>query len=126
MSSCGYFDPLHFTESNIGDFKKVERDLIVDVISGIYIFGEHPLKGELKPSDPCILIFKDVVSSCRKISLYTSDRKNFTGEILAEEMSDEPLRGRAYKKYSIEGVSSFPPGWLIWDIEAASFSLEMR
>ncbi|WP_017324318.1 hypothetical protein [Synechococcus sp. PCC 7336] len=124
MITENYFEDLHFTECNIGEFSFSDKDLYVNIDSGLYIFGEHPLKGIIQPSDSCIAIFKNVIYSHRILALYSEDRKGFTGEKIVDKNIAQPSEGQNYKRFSIEGVSKNPPAWLTWDIDAASFMLE--
>ena len=124
----GYFDEIHFNECKIRGFEFIGRDLIIDIISYLYISRNHPLSGTLKSTDPCRLIFKNVISSVRLFDEYDEsipgrykpekkiiDKLNNITNLDDEIISDE---------YYIEGFLQSPKGWLTWDICAEKFYLD--
>jgi hypothetical protein len=122
----GYFDELHFTESNISGFEFLESDLVITIDSGLVIYGEHPLTDSHKMSDPCRLVFKNIVSSKRYLDIYAGDPKvdGFKeSKTIIDNISPVSV-GLPCKEYSLEGLLLDPKAWLTWDILAEDFYLD--
>ena len=122
----GYYDEIHFTESNINGFEFLDGDLIIDIESGLAIYGEHPLADSLKMSEPCRLIFKNVTSSQRDLDIYAGDPKK-DGFKETKTIIDE-LNVPSHKlsqEYGVEGVLLKEPiAWIDWKITAEEFYLD--
>ncbi|RKZ39915.1 MAG: hypothetical protein DRR16_31665 [Candidatus Parabeggiatoa sp. nov. 3] len=123
----GYFDELHFTESTISDFKFLGNDLIIHIESGLAIYGEHPLSGNLTMSESCHVIFKNVIFSERDLDIYAGDPKTdgFKGTQKIIDDVNQPATDKNYQEYSIEGVLlQKPTAWVTWDIVAEEFYID--
>ncbi|WP_377479919.1 MAG: hypothetical protein P2A85_11425 [Microcoleus anatoxicus] len=122
----GFYEDIHFTESNISGFSFVEKDLIIKIHSGLAIYPPHPLANRHTMSEPCCLIFKNVISSQRMFSIYAGDPKT-DGFKETQTISDnvatlEPHK--VYEEYGVEGVLLEPKAWISWDIVAEEFYLD--
>ena len=117
----GYYDEIHFTESNISGFKFVDGDLIIDIESGLALYGEHPLADSLKMSEPCRLIFKNVTSSQRYLAIYAGNPKT-DGFKENKTIVDDVTKSSSIKssqEYGVEGVlRTEPQAWIDWSITA--------
>lgn len=129
----GYFDELHFTESNIEKFEFIGCDLIVNIMFGLAIFRSHPLFGKHKFSETCKVIFKNVVFSKILIDEYdeysTSEGfKAFNGfkdeKEIIHQLECKSAANVNYEEYGIEGVLQHPKAWVTWDIMAEEFYLD--
>jgi hypothetical protein len=121
------FDDLQFTESNISGFQFSGNDLMVDIHSGLEIYGNHPLSETHKTSDPCRLIFKNVVSSKRILDIYAGDPKTDgfkESQTIIDETPISQKTENSYEDYLVEGVLYEPKSWLTWFITAESFYLD--
>jgi hypothetical protein len=123
----GYFDELHFTESNISGFEFLGNDLIIHIESGLAIYGEHPLSDSQTMSEPCHLIFKNVIFSERTLNIYAGDPKidGFKGrQKIIDDVNQAANDKKNYQEYSIEGVLQTPKAWVTWDIVAEEFYID--
>ncbi len=122
----GYFDDLHFTESNISGFQFSGKDLVITIDSGLAIYDEHPLKDHHRMSDPCRLVFKNVVSSQRHLDIYAGDPKTdgFRESKTVTDKLNNDSTSQSYEEYSLEGVLLQPKAWVTWDILAEDFYLD--
>ena len=123
----GYYDEIHFTESYISEFKFVDGDLIINIESGLAIYGEHPLADSLKMSEPCCLMFKNVASSQRYLAIYAGDpkidgfkeRKTITDDI------NQSVSSKSCQEYIVEGMLlTEPKAWIEWTITAEEFYVD--
>lgn len=123
----GYFDELHFTESNIEKFDIVGSDIVVHILSGLEIYGSHPLSSTHQRSEPCQLRFKNVVLSQLIIDEYAGnpnqdgfkERREIIHQLDNLEQSDIK-----YEDYSLEGILQDPQAWIDWYITAEEFYLD--
>ncbi|MBD2743748.1 hypothetical protein [Coleofasciculus sp. FACHB-1120] len=122
----GFYDDIHFTESNISGFNIVGNDLMIDIHSGLEIYPPHPLANSHTMSAPCCLIFKNVVSSQRTFSIYAGDPKKdgFKETKKVFDKVSEPEPNKAYEEYGVEGVLLEPKAWISWKIIAEEFSVD--
>lgn len=125
----GYYDEIHFTESNISGFEFVDGDLIINIKSGLAIYGEHPLADSLKMSEPCRLIFKNVTSSQRELDIYAGDPKTDgfkeTKAITDEINSNSSFASKSCQEYGVEGIFITEPlAWVDWRITAEEFYVD--
>lgn len=127
MKIENHFDALHFTECDIEGFELSHFDLTVMIARGLHIFDDHSLKDVIGPNDPCRAHFLGVVYAHRSLDIYTPDRSGFAGTQNIIDLDRRlPLeQAQATKRFSIEGVWKTPPAWMQWDIDAASFVLEV-
>lgn len=123
----GYYDEIHFTESNISGFEFVDKDLIINIKSGLAIYGEHPLADSLKMTEPCRLMFKNVASSQRYLAIYAGDPKvdGFKErKIITDELNSSPS-SESSQEYGVEGVLlTEPQAWVDWKITAEEFYVD--
>lgn len=122
----GYYDDIHFTESNIGGFEYVENNLIIEIDSGLEIYPPHPLASSHTMADPCKLIFTNVISSKRDLDLYAGDPKTdgFKGrEIIIDKASQLEVE-EPYQEYGVEGVLLPANAWVTWEIIAEDFFVD--
>lgn len=129
----GYFDELHFTESNIEKFEFIKCDLIVNIKSGLTIFRSHPLSSTHKFAESCKVIFKNVVFSRLIIDEYdestTSNGSKASNSFKEEkkiihQLDCKPEANVNYEEYGIEGLLLHPKSWVTWDIVAEEFYLD--
>jgi len=122
----GFYDDIHFTESNISGFNIVGSDLMIDIHSGLEIYSPHPLANSHTITDPCRLIFKNVVSSKRTFSIYAGDPKTdgFKETKTISDNVSKPEFHKAYEEYGVEGVLLEPKAWISWDIIAEEFYVD--
>lgn len=123
----GYYDEIHFTESNISGFEFVDGDLIINIESGLVVGEEHPLADSLKMSEPCRLIFQNVTSSQRDLDIYAGDPKTdgFRESKTIVDDVNSVLSSESSQEYGIEGVwLTEPKAWITWDISAESFCVD--
>ncbi|MEG4345711.1 hypothetical protein QUB70_20890 [Microcoleus sp. A003_D6] len=122
----GFYDDIHFPESNISGFSFVGNDLKIDIHSGLEIYPPHPLANSHTMSDACCLIFKNVVSSQRTFSIYAGDPKTdgFKETNKIFDRVSEPEPNIAYEEYGVEGVLLEPKAWISWDIVAEEFYVD--
>lgn len=123
----GYYDEIHFTESSINGFEFVDRDLIINIESGLTIYGEHPLADSLKTTEPCRLIFKNVISSQRDLDIYAGDPKTdgFKERKTITDDVNSSLSPKSYQEYGVEGVLlTEPKAWIDWKITAEDFYVD--
>lgn len=123
----GYYDEIHFPESNISGFEFVDGDLIIDIESGLAIYGEHPLADSLKMSKPCRLILKNVTSSQRDLDIYAGDPKTDgfkERKVITDEINLQ-LTPESCQEYVVEGVLlTEPQAWTTWTITAEEFYVD--
>lgn len=123
----GYYDEIHFTNSNIDGFKFVGKDLIINIKSGLAIYGRHPLADSLKTSDSCRLIFKNVTLSQRDLDIYAGNPKT-DGFKESKTIVDNLNPTSSYKslqEYGVEGVLlTEPKAWVDWKIVAEDFYVD--
>ena len=123
----GYYDEIHFTESNISGFEFVDQDLIINIESGLAIYGEHPLADSLKMSEPCRLIFKNVASSQRYLAVYAGDPKTdgFIERKIITDDINQSVSLESSQEYGVEGVLlTKPQAWVDWKITAEDFYVD--
>lgn len=122
----GFYDDIHFTESNLKNFEFVDDTLIVEIDSGLGIYPPHPLASSHTMSDPCKLIFKNVRLSKRHISIYAGDPKidGFKERKIIIDRDTFLNVDESYEDYSIEGVLLEPKAWISWDILAREFYVD--
>jgi hypothetical protein len=117
------FDDIHFPESNISGFRFSQNDLIVDIESGLEIYGDYPSSIH-KMSDPCRLVFKNVSSSKRMLDIYAGDPKIDGFRESKTIVDDLPMHQNSdvsSVEYIVEGVLIEPKSWLTWFILAQDF-----
>jgi len=117
----GYFEELHFPESNINGFEILDNDVIIDIHSGLEVYPPHPLANSHTMSDPCRLIFKNVVSFRRTLSVLAGNSQGFKEHQTVIDKVNDPIGGVAYEEYCVEGVLLEPKVWISWDIVAEEF-----
>ena len=123
----GYYDEIHFPESNISGFEFVDGDLIINIESGLAIYGEHPLANSLKMSEPCRLILKNVTSSQRYLAIYAGDPKvdGFRERKTITDDVNQSLSPESCQEYVVEGVLlTEPQAWTTWTITAEEFYVD--
>lgn len=123
----GYYDEIHFPESKIDGFKFVAGDLIINIESGLAIYGEHPLANSLKMTEPCRLIFKNVTFSQRDLDVYAGDPKidGFKETKSITDDVEQSLSPKLSQEYIVEGVLlTKPQAWVTWKIIAEDFYVD--
>jgi hypothetical protein len=127
----GYFDELHWTESNI---KKViisagEKSIKLWV-EFLEIFPPHPFFKVRTSNETFIAVFENVHTSSLDITEYIGDAREgrFKPKITKQDVFRDGKESDCGKDYSLEGVLLDDCGrkhaWITWDIVAEKFSLE--
>lgn len=123
----GYFDEIHFTESNIKDFEFVDKDIIINIMSGLEIYSNHLLSSTYQSGEPCKLIFKNVSFSKQIIYDYADclNKNKFKDKKeVVHQLDYYPNDNVKSEDYFVEGVLQNPQAWLSWDIVAEEFYLD--
>ncbi len=76
-----------------------------------------------------VLVFRGVSSSKRVLTEYIGDPKNPDGFKDDYEIEDIKFSAQSdsntLNEYSFEGFLEVPPAWVVWDIKAQSFELQI-
>lgn len=122
----GYYDDIHSPESNISGFKFMNNELIINIHSGLEIYPPHPLANSHQMSEPCQLIFKNVVLSERALAIYAGDPRTdgFKEHKTINDCISKPIPGIVYEEYWIDGVLLEPKAYISWRIVAEEFYLD--
>lgn len=123
----GYFEEVHLTECKISSFEFVNSDLIVHIAKGLDIYKPHPLATVLKISDPCEIIFTNIISSHLTLNIYAGDprKDGFKEErkIVHKINLNSTIESKT-EDFFIEGVLLDPLSWASWDIVAENVYID--
>ncbi len=124
-----HFDSFYFDSCDLDD-PRIDGAKMAVPAQNLGITAGHPLYRSQPSGSPlylskCSLVFTGVRRSCRTIGLYANaEGKAFAGHQTITDGPFEPSAG-PQRSYVIGGVTRSPFGFAEWEIEAASFRLEI-
>ncbi|MFD1840614.1 hypothetical protein [Paracidovorax cattleyae] len=117
----GYFDELHFAESNLGT-PIFEVGSMKIPVTGLLTLRGHPLNdGTFRPLTGK-LVFIGVTKSVRKLTEYIGDPKQPQGFKDERIVADLDVQAQPEgKRFLLEGILQEPVAWVDWEVVAAGF-----
>jgi len=142
---ANYFDYLFFTECYLGDWS-LQKNLVFQAkkgfmfkdwcllipINNLGILPGHPLndRDEIIYLPKCLLIFDGVKKSLLQITEYVENPPGSNNFLPPNNqpptvIEDSFMSDRPVTLFEIEGIYMHQLAWIDWEIESASFSLEV-
>lgn len=124
------FDDLFFEDASYDPPDISDTEIKVKA-KNIALTEDHPLypkdRQGLQYLPICSLRFINPVSSRREISEYKGDPKSDAGFHPARKIEDGPFKNEpnSRKTFQLSGVLTKPSAFVLWEIEAEKFSLEI-
>ncbi len=123
---AGFFDKLHFTESNFGH-PVIEGALMRVPVSGLFVLRGHPLLEEGDGPYSGWIVFDEVRDSTRTVIEYIGEPKITKNFKEPYDVQDGPFPRAAEDKvttFEFEGLQLDPRAWIDnWTVRAGSFVL---
>jgi hypothetical protein len=123
----GYFDEVQMTECKISSFEFIGSDLVIYIDKGIELYKPHPLAGIISVSEPCKIIFANVMSSIIVLDIYAGDpsKDGFKEEKkVTHQVNPDCSLQPKFEDFFVEGILLNPLSWVSWNIVAETVFID--